>query len=68
MFSGPNHFIHLLEFFPEFATLFGFTLEQIERTYRDDIAENFNMPYDQVLTKMKRKYNGYKVHPEQEHR
>ena len=68
MFSGPNHFINLVEFVTEFATLYGFTEQEIETTYGEDIAEQFNMSFDQVLAKMKKKYNGYKVHPEQPHR
>ena len=68
MFSGPNHFCPLLELSPEFATLYGFTEHEIITTYGDDIAEKFNMPCKQVVEKMRRKYNGYKIHPEQKDR
>ena len=68
MFSGSNQFIAILEMFPEFATLYGFTEQEIVKTYGPDLEKTFDIPLDQVLSKLKVKYNGYQIHPEQKER
>ena len=60
-------FISIMEEFPEFANLFGFTEKEIRDTYGDYIenSEFFGKTLDDTIADMKRMYNGYRVHPEQ---
>ena len=50
------------------AGLYGFTESEIKETYGPDIKEIFSVDLTEVLTKMKKKYNGYQIHPEQKER
>jgi hypothetical protein len=63
MFSGPNQFVPLLEESAEFSSLYGFTESEIRNTYGRFIETKFNASLDEIMSNMKRMYNGYRIHP-----
>jgi hypothetical protein len=66
MFSGPNQFLPLMERTAEFSSLYGFTDLEIRSTYGKYIENKFQRHLDDVMTDMKRMYNGYRIHPDQD--
>lgn len=49
-----------------FATLYGFTEQEIRNTYGQYIEENHGGDVDKVMGDLKNMYNGYRFHPMQE--
>eukprot|EP00475_Leptophrys_vorax_P028674 TRINITY_DN4165_c0_g1_i1.p1 TRINITY_DN4165_c0_g1~~TRINITY_DN4165_c0_g1_i1.p1 ORF type:complete len:422 (+),score=97.27 TRINITY_DN4165_c0_g1_i1:179-1267(+) len=65
MFSGPNQFVPLLEESSAFSALYGFTEAEIRQTYGTFIEKKFDAHLDEIMSNMKRMYNGYRIHPSQ---
>ena len=66
LFSGFNNVVNIMQRDVSFATLFGFTEQEIRDTYAEYIKTTFGAErLDSVLQDLKEWYNGYQTHPEQ---
>ena len=62
IFSGINNLVDMTSA-PQFATMFGYTQEELEHNFADHIAataEQMKLSREALLTQMKEWYNGYR--------
>jgi len=65
IFSGLNN-LQDLTFHPEYATMLGYTQEEVEHYFEDHIqavARKMNLDQDAFMAKLRHWYNGYRFHP-----